>query len=996
VAAVAGREYYWRVPSATRAVTTSLQQQLQGILGPDYLIERELGGGGMSHVFLAEEKRLGRRVVVKVLRPELGAGLSGERFEREIRLAAALQDPRIVPLLQAGHSEELRYYTMPYVEGETLRARLARGSVPPGEAISILRDVALALEYAHARQVVHRDIKPENILLTGRTAVVADFGIAKAISAATEAGAGGTLTGFGSVVGTPAYMAPEQAAGDRVDTRTDLYAWGVIAYEMLAGSHPFASHTTAQALLAAHISEVPAPLAERRRDLPAGLTTLVDQCLAKDPGQRPADAAAVLEQCGASRVSHPFLASDALVGVATAPTIAALRRSRRPALVVAVIAIVLVAAGGGWLWRRSEARRWAREEAVPLSRKLYRADRTLAALWTLRRAAGILPADTQVAHALERVTQHVTITSSPPGATVAVQDYVTPDSAWTTLGTTPLSVDITDGYLRWKVSKAGVGEVLAAPETEDTMRFALDSARAAPEGMVPVSASRWGDMIAFIGWVGPFRLPAFHVDRFEVTNRQYQAFVDSGGYRTGKYWHEAFVRNGRALSWTDAMPLFRDKSGRAGPATWEGGHYPDGQDDYPVNGVSWYEASAYAAFVGKSLPSYAQWFEVAPGELANLIVQQSNISRSGLARVGAFKGLGPYGTYDMAGNVREWTMTVVGTDRRFILGGAWNSLTYLAADPEALSPFDRSPENGIRCVRNLGPLPPELTRPVQPLERDFVKFRPASDAVFSAYRVSYAYGKSPLNVRDEGLIEETKDWREVRVSFDAAYGTERMAAHLFLPKRVKPPYQTVLFFPSARVSDLEDSHQLGDASFFTYIIQSGRAVMYPVYQDTYERRTRHTMPGASQDFGVTVMRAKDVERALDYLETRPDIARDKVAYLGVSMGAAEGVIYATLAQDRLKAAVFLDGGYFLDPPHAGGDQADFAPRLKIPVLMVNGRYDFTFSLERSQEPLFRMLGTPAADKKHVVLETPHDVRADRADLVKEVLGWLDKYLGRVE
>ena len=960
---------------------SDLQRQLEATLGSGFRFERELAGGGMSRVFLAEETRLGRRVVVKVLGAELGATISGDRFEREIQFAAQLQEPHIVPLLQAGHSGELRYYTMPFVEGETLRARLARAPLQTDESLAILRDVLMALEYAHARQVVHRDIKPENILLTGRTAVVADFGIAKAISAAAATNSDGTLTALGTVVGTPAYMAPEQAAGDPVDGRTDLYAWAVIAYEMLAGAHPFASSTTAQALLAAQIAEAPVPLAQRRRDLPAGLAALVDRCLAKDPGQRPAGAAAVLAELAA-----------------LAPA-AATRDSRRRMMGAIVAGLLVVAAAGSWLYRRSEERRWAREVAIPEIARLAEAHRSLAALLTVQRAARALPGDTVIAAALRRADQgRETIISEPAGATVAVQDYVSPNGSWDTLGVTPLvNVLVPRDLLRIRVSKSGLGEFTLAPDHRpgDTLHFSLDLLRRAPEGMVPVQARTWADMIAFVGWVGPYRLPAFYMDKFEVTNRQYQSFVDQRGYLKPEYWHEPFVRDGHTLSFAEAMPLLRDRSGRAGPSTWEGGHYAEGQDDYPVSGVSWYEASAYAAFVGKTLPSFAQWYEAAPGKFAAYAVQVSNISLPALAPVGSFNGVGPYGTYDMTGNVREWTMNSFGADRRFILGGAWNSLTYLAADPEALSPFDRSPQNGFRCVRNLGPLPAELTRPIQAFERNFAAHQPAPDAVFNAYTVMYAYGKSPLQARVEGVVSDTKDWSEEKISYDAPYGDERITAYLFLPKRVKPPYQTVLFFPSARVEFLTDSRKLGDVSFFDYVVQSGRAVLYPVYQDTYERRTLHTRPGV-RGAGVVTKRAMEVGRALDYLQTRADIDHGKVGYLGVSMGAAEGVIYTTLQQEQLRAVVFLDGGYFLNPPPAGGDQADFAPRLKIPTLMVNGRYDFTFSLERAQEPLFRALGAPPADKKHVVLETPHDVRADRTNLVREVLSWLDKYLGRVE
>jgi eukaryotic-like serine/threonine-protein kinase len=222
-----------------------------------------------------------------------------------------------------------------------------------------------------------------------------------------------------------------------------------------------------------------------------------------------------------------------------------------------------------------------------------------------------------------------------------------------------------------------------------------------------------------------------------------------------------------------------------------------------------------------------------------------------------------------------------------------------------------------------------------------------------------------------------------------------MSAYLFLPKNVRPPYQTVLFFPSARVGDLRDSRKLGDLKFFDYIIQSGRAVMYPVYLDTYERKVNFYLRQGLVDNELNIAHYKDAARSLDYLATRSDIDNSKLAYLGVSMGSAKGVILSTLLQDRLRTSIFLDGGYFLFPPTPGNDQADFAPRLKMPVLMVNGRYDYAFSLDRAQNPLFAMLGTPAGDKRHLVLDTPHDVTEQRPQLVKAVLDWLDHYLGRV-
>jgi tetratricopeptide (TPR) repeat protein len=268
-----------------------LRDQLQNTLAGSYHLERELGGGGMSRVFLATETRLRRQVVIKVLSPERSAGVNAERFEREIQLAASLQQANIVPLLSAGDTNGLPYFTMPYVEGESLRARLGQGPLPAPEVIGILRDVARALGYAHQHGVVHRDIKPDNVLLSHGTAVVTDFGIAKALSASRAESAADSLTRVGTSIGTPAYMAPEQAAGDAdTDHRADIYAFGCMAYELLTGRPPFHDRTPAR-ILAAHLTEPPPPLRELRPDTPPLLADLVMRCLAKAPDDRPQTAA---------------------------------------------------------------------------------------------------------------------------------------------------------------------------------------------------------------------------------------------------------------------------------------------------------------------------------------------------------------------------------------------------------------------------------------------------------------------------------------------------------------------------------------------------------------------------------------------------------------------------------------------------------------------------------------------------------------------------------
>ncbi|MGQ0643692.1 MAG: protein kinase domain-containing protein [Gemmatimonadaceae bacterium] len=266
---------------------TDPREQLQSALGSAYTLERELGGGGMSRTYLATELSLSRKVVVKVLAPELLAGISVDRFKREVLLAARLQHPHVVPVLTAGDAAGLPWFTMPYVEGESLRVRLARGPLRIGEIVGLLKDVARALEFAHSHGVVHRDIKPDNVLLAGSSATVTDFGIAKAITAARTDGSQRTaLTVTGQVIGTPAYMAPEQAGGDPdVDQRSDIYSYGAMAYEMLAGRPPFIGATAK--VIGAHFTETPRAITELRADTPSALAEVVMRCLEKDLARRP-------------------------------------------------------------------------------------------------------------------------------------------------------------------------------------------------------------------------------------------------------------------------------------------------------------------------------------------------------------------------------------------------------------------------------------------------------------------------------------------------------------------------------------------------------------------------------------------------------------------------------------------------------------------------------------------------------------------------------------
>ncbi len=344
---------------------TDLFADLQQSLGGGYRIERELGGGGMSRVFLAEETALGRRVVIKVLPPEMAASVNQDRFRREMQVVARLQHPHVVPLLNAGLAGELLWYSMPFVEGESLRARLERsGELPVAEAARLLREVAEALDHAHEHGVVHRDIKPDNVLLSGGHAMVTDFGVAKAVS---ESGGGGTLTSVGFALGTPAYMAPEQAAADpHTDERADIYALGAMAYEMLTGQPPFGGPSP-QAVLAAHLTQQPAVVSSVRPAIPAVLSTLVMRCLEKRAADRFQKARDLLPHLDAYLTPSGGTAATAATPVISSGTEAALRRTH-PARVAALFAVgsLIALSVTWWLVQRIGLPDWVFFAAIGL------------------------------------------------------------------------------------------------------------------------------------------------------------------------------------------------------------------------------------------------------------------------------------------------------------------------------------------------------------------------------------------------------------------------------------------------------------------------------------------------------------------------------------------------------------------------------------------------------------------------------------------------------
>jgi dienelactone hydrolase len=478
-----------------------------------------------------------------------------------------------------------------------------------------------------------------------------------------------------------------------------------------------------------------------------------------------------------------------------------------------------------------------------------------------------------------------------------------------------------------------------------------------------------------------------------VTNREYKRFVDAGGYRDPRYWRQPFVDRGRTLTFAQAIARFTDSTGRPGPATWESRSYREGDDDLPVTGVSWYEAAAFAAFAGKSLPTIFHWSRVADQRLSGFVAPRSNFRGKGVLKVGASGGMNRYGAFDLAGNVKEWCWNRSDASKRYLMGGAWDEPAYLFNDPDAREPFERGANFGFRCVKySTDDVVASMNELVSFQPRDFNKEKPVADSVFAAYRGMFDYDPRDLNARRDHTDDSSVDWRVERVSFSAAYGNERLPALMYIPKSLHPPYKTVVFFPGSNALSQRSSAQLSERPF-DWVIKSGRALIYPIYKSTYERGDEITSdyPNPTNTFREHVIAwTKDVRRMVDYLEIRPDVDRDHTAFVGVSWGAAMAPIYLAV-EPRFKAAVIVLGGFYAQRSAPDVDAVNFAPRVTIPVLMLNGRFDFYLPEETTQIPMFNAFGTPAADKRRIVFDSGHNI--PRPDLIRESLDWLDKYAG---
>ncbi|MEN6428519.1 MAG: protein kinase [Phycisphaerales bacterium] len=1007
-----------------------------------YKLLEKIGEGGMAVVYMAEQEQpIHRKVALKIIKLGMDTRQVIARFEAERQVLALMDHPNIAKVLDAGATETGRpYFVMELVQGVSITEYCDRNSLSTKDRLGLFIQVCSAVQHAHQKGIIHRDIKPSNVMVTHHDGKpvpkVIDFGIAKATNQRlTEK----TLfTRYAHLIGTPAYMSPEQAelSDLDIDTRTDIYSLGVLLYELLTGTTPFSE----EELRKAGYVEMQRVIREQEPVKPSTrLTTLGDtltdiarhrgctpdllrkavrgdldwivmKSLEKDRARRYETASGLALDIERHLSNEPVVARPP----STAYRVRKFLRRNRVALTLATMSVCLVGLvpAGAFLWLRQAYVEWARNQAVPAVERLVEQAaatgdpaKARQALELGQRALRHLPDEPRLKKALDACLIVWSIKSDPAGARVSTKPYQEPNADWMDLGQTPLQdIRLARGFYHVRFEKTGCEPVEAVygSGSGDLYRR-LDPIGEIPPGMVRVPGRYVA--IARIGEV-----PGFFIDKHEVTNRRFKEFVDAGGYGNARYWKEPFARDGKTLSWEEAVSLFRDSTGQPGPATWIAGGYPAGHDDFPVSGVSWYEAAAYAEFAGRSLPTRDHWALAAGFDQSdfyalflNLIAPVSRFGGGGPAQVGSHNGVNCFGALDMAGNVREWCWNE-SPDGRFIRGGAWDSAVYAYINENQLSPWDRSPQNGFRCVIYLDreKIPATLfDRKGLCRERDFSKEKPVDDATFEIFKTRFDYDPGDLKPEVEKRDTSGPDWIVERVTFAAAYDNERVIAELYLPRNGPKPYQSVIMFPAAEAVSgwlpastrmyLED---LG----LDCIVRSGRAFVFPVYKGTYERTGDNTLlktwPAEEYRHAYTDYLAKwvkDFRRCVDYLETRPnDFDPQKIAFCGGSWGGVIGTIIPAV-EPRVRVVILALGGFEANYALPEAQGLNYVSHITAPTLMLNGRLDMLFPLETCVRPAFNLLGTPEKDKRLVLYDTEHYV--PKTELTRELLAWLDKYFG---
>ncbi|MBA2414164.1 MAG: SUMF1/EgtB/PvdO family nonheme iron enzyme, partial [Burkholderiaceae bacterium] len=677
----------------------------------------------------------------------------------------------------------------------------------------------------------------------------------------------------------------------------------------------------------------------------------------------------------------------------------------------------------GWFFWHSASVKWAREQ-VPRIEQLAQAQKYFEAYDLTLAAQKHLPDDATITRLMPTISDTLSVTTEPAGAEVYLKRFA-PDESGTfpprqLVGTTPLNnLRIARGQYILYIEKAGYAK------TERTLSGAImraGNARVIPPSISVqqklIEAGKIPERMAFVpggdyrlvAWARPteerVRLDDYFIDKYEVSNQEYKEFINAGGYMKRPYWKYRFVKDGKTLSWDEAIDEFKDRTGLSGPRNWSNQNFPEGKAEYPVTDITWYEAAAYAAFRGKQLPTIFQWEKAARNGSASplgnympwgifypgdTLTYHANFENNGTMPVSSLEfGMSPFGNYNMAGNVSEWCLNEI-SQGFTASGGAWGEPSYMFADYGNLPGFYSSNNVGFRCALNSPGATGDQGAMRIEINQEIPVYAPSNEASFNNWLSYYRYDKTPL---DPQIVEvtETAEWRREKITFNGADG-ERAIAYLYLPKNFLRPLQVIHFMPASNVEDGLQPLTAAMENRLAPITKSGRAAFGVVIKGYIERLRPEGYvepdPRTAEYREKIVNWTIDVRRGLDYLETRDDLDTSRIAFLGASAGARSGLILAAV-ENRYRSIAWLGAGLRKSWVQwiAEANPINFAPHIQAPKLMVHGRYDENLPLKTQAEPLYKLLREP---KRLVLYDGGHSPPMEF--FVPAVNTWLDETLG---
>lgn len=979
-----------------------------------YRILEELGRGGMGIVYKAQDTKLKREVAIKFLPHNFNVSEKDKaKLKTEAQIAAGLNHPNVATVYAIEEFGEDTFIVMEYVKGKELKDLF---KAPSGRKIKLFEIIDYAIQIteginaAHKKGIIHRDIKSSNIMLSddGRIRVM-DFGLA-------HIHGDPNITKRGSTPGTTAYMSPEQLRGEEVDFRSDIWSLGIVLFEMLTGQTPFQGNFD-QAIIYSILHEKPKSLRKINPEIPDELEQIVLSCLEKDRKNRVQSADELLKKL-------KEIQSNASVTISNKFSPSRLKIGKAGLVVSTIIAAVLIVLAAFFPIKKlfnpvNVSELTQQLDEMVLARNYF------AAFDLAKEYQNELKADPLFKKLSLFIYDTLSVTTEPERAKIFLKRFDPSDknldSKGEYVGVTPIkNLMIARGDYLVTLEKDGYSTIQRIASSYPIIKEYPVPRRGVNLSAVMVKANEIdsnmvfvpGDDYKIVSWslydLPSVKLNDFHIDKYEVSNADYKQFISAGGYLKKEFWKHPFIKEGKEISWAEAMKLFVDRSKLPGPRSWINQEFPEGKENYPVTDITWYEAAAFAEFRGKSLPTVYQWEKAARNGVINYqgmslpwgvvysmdnVQGRANFNGKGTEPVDKYEfGISAFGCYNMAGNVKEWCLNN-STNGYSITGGSWEDIYYVYGDFGSVPGFFSSNSLGFRCIKNI--LPVENDPAALFINKNFQvpTYKSVGESEYKKLLTYYKYDKQPLNAKVVSR-EEKDNWIEEKIEFDCSLG-DRVTGFLFMPKNVQEPFQCIVWDPHGAVYDLGAPANWTAELLFSGNIKSGRALFVIVPKGSPSRKWEYgeQWPDVSTVlFRDRVLHWVTESRiSLDYLATRKEINMDKLAWIPTSHMISGLIVPAV--DNRINSIVLIACGIYPKSKTSLPEvnPVNFVSHYNKPTYFLYGKYDEAMPYNLLVLPFYKLL----KDIKAVELVNsghipPIEVR------VPIINKWLDESMGSVK